>query len=117
MTAPVTIEPTQLPATIRAYLAAHAAREAEAAARTFTADAVVTDDGRTHRGTEEVLEFLRHGGGPFTWTSRLVGAERVDETHWVAVNRVEGDFPGGVVELRYRFTLVDDLVAELVIAP
>jgi hypothetical protein len=35
----------------------------------------------------------------------------------VAVNRLEGDFPGGVVELRYRFTLVDGLVTELVIAP
>ena len=45
------------------------------------------------------------------------GAERVDATHWVAVNRLEGDFPGGVAELRYRFTLADDLVTELVIAP
>ncbi len=39
------------------------------------------------------------------------------DDRWVAVNRLEGDFPGGAVELRYRFALVDDLISELVIAP
>jgi ketosteroid isomerase-like protein len=58
-----TIEPTQLPATIRAYLAAHAAKEADAAARTFSPDAVVIDEGRTFRGTAQVREFLRKAGG------------------------------------------------------
>ena len=33
------------------------------------------------------------------------------------VNHLEGDFPGGVVNLRYQFTVVDDLITELVIAP
>jgi hypothetical protein len=41
-------------------------------------------------------------------------------------NRLEGDFPGGVVDLRYRFTLVDlryrftlvdGLIADLAIVP
>ncbi len=117
MSTPTTIEPAQLPATIRAFLAAHAAHEADAAIRTFTPDAVVTDDGRTFRGTEEVLAFLRHGGGGYTYTSAVVGAERVDDDRWVAVVHLEGDFPGGVVDLRYRFVLAADLVTELVIAP
>jgi ketosteroid isomerase-like protein len=112
-----TIEPTQLPATIRAYLAAHAAKEADAAARTFSPDAVVIDEGRTFRGTAQVREFLRKAGGEYTYTTDLIGAEHIDDEHWVAVNRLEGDFPGGVVQLRYRFTLVDDLITELVIAP
>lgn len=116
-TDPAPVEPTQLPATIRAYLAAHAAGEADAAARTFTSAAVVVDQGETFRGTEEVLGFLRNAGGDFTYTTELIGAQRIDEAHWVAVNRLEGDFPGGVADLRYRFTLTDDLIAELVIAP
>ncbi|WP_019144269.1 nuclear transport factor 2 family protein [Aeromicrobium massiliense] len=116
MSTSTTIDPTQLPVTIRAFLAAHVAREADAAIRAFTPDAVVTDDGRTFRGTEEVLDFLRRGGGEFTYTSEVVGAERGDG-HWVAVVHLEGDFPGGVVDLRYRFVLADDLVAQLVIAP
>jgi hypothetical protein len=36
---------------------------------------------------------------------------------WVATNCLEGDFPGGVVDLRCRFAMDGDLVAELVIAP
>jgi ketosteroid isomerase-like protein len=117
MTTSTTIESSQLPAVVRSYLAAHAGRDADTAARAFAPSAVVTDEGRTYRGTDEVLEFLRSAGGQFTYTTELVSAERVDDTHWVAANRLEGDFPGGVAELRYRFTVVDGLVTELVIAP
>jgi len=106
-----------LPATIRTFLTAHSAREVATAARTFAADAVVVDDGRTYRGSEGILDFLGTAGAEFTYTTELVGAERVDDEHWVVANRLEGDFPGGVVELRYRFTLVGGRIAELVIAP
>ena len=30
---------------------------------------------------------------------------------------LEGDFPGGVVDLRYQFVLAYDRISELVIAP
>ncbi|WP_210650422.1 DUF4440 domain-containing protein [Nocardioides sp. SYSU D00065] len=113
----MTTSTTQLPAPVRTFLDAHAARDTERAARTFAATAEVVDDGRTFRGTAEVLDFLRGAGAEYTYTTELIDAQRVDDAHWVAVNRLEGDFPGGVVELRYRFTLVDGLIAELVIAP
>jgi ketosteroid isomerase-like protein len=117
MSTPTSVPTAQLPATILAYLAAHAAGEADAAVRTFAPTALVVDEGHRYRGTREVLEFLRKAGSQFTYTTELVGAERVDDAHWVAVNRLEGDFPGGVAQLRYRFTLVDDLITELAIAP
>lgn len=88
-----TIEPSGLPAVIRSYLAAHAARDADTAVRAFTPDAVVTDEGHTYRGTDEVLGFLRSAGGQFTYTTELVSAERVDDAHWVATNRLEGTSP------------------------
>ncbi|SOD97617.1 nuclear transport factor 2 family protein [Blastococcus haudaquaticus] len=117
MTTPTSIQPDQLPATIRGFLTAHVTRNADTALRAFTPTAVVVDDGTTYRGSEEVWRFLTESGTEFSYTTQLVGAERVDEAHWVAVNRLEGDFPGGVVELRYRFALDGDLIAELVIAP
>lgn len=117
MTAPTPVRPDDLPATVRDYLAAHAARDTEAALRTFTPTAVVVDDGTTYRGTHEIRHFLSHAGTEFTFTTELVGAARVDGTHWLVTYHLEGDFPGGVVDLGYRFTLHDDLVAELVIAP
>ncbi len=115
MTTHTDIEPSQLPAVIRSYLAAHTAGDAETAIQAFTSTAVVVDDGKTFRGTDEVLGFLRHAGAEFTYTTELIGAQHVDDEHWVAVNRLEGDFPGGVAELSYRFTLADDLITDLVI--
>jgi len=117
MTTPTSIRPDQLPATIRGYLAAHVARDADAALRAFTPTAVVVDDGTTYRGREEIRGFLSQAGAEFTYTTTLIAAERTDDAHWVATNRLEGDFPGGVVDLRYRFVMDGDLVAELVIAP
>ena len=117
MSTPISIRPDQLPATIRGYLAAHLMRDVDAALRAFTPAAVVVDDGTTYRGTEEIRGFLSRAGAEFTYTTTLVAAERTDDAHWVATNRLEGDFPGGVVDLRYRFAMDSDLVAELVIAP
>lgn len=117
MTTPTRIPPTELPATIRGYLAAHEARDVDTALAAFTPTAVVVDDGSTHRGTEEIRAFLAHAGTEFSYTTELVGAERVDDVRWVATLHLEGDFPGGVVDLHYRFVLDGDLVAELVIAP
>jgi len=117
MTTPTSISPDQLPATIRGYLAAHGARDADAALRAFTPTAVVIDDGTTYRGTEEIRGFLSRAGAEFTYTTTLVGAQRTDEAHWVATHHLEGNFPGGVVDLRYRFVLDGDRIAELVIAP
>ncbi len=117
MTTPTTIQPGQLPAPVRSFLAAHAARDADTAIRALAPDAVVTDEGHTFRGTEQVLGFLRHSGSEFTYTTELTGAQRVGDGCWVAINRLEGSFPGGVVDLAHRFTVHGDLIAELVIAP
>jgi ketosteroid isomerase-like protein len=117
MTNPTTIQATELPASIRSFLTAHVARDADTAVRTFTPDAVVTDEGHTFRGTEEILGFLRHSGSEFSYTTEVTAAQRVDDEHWVVVNHLEGDFPGGVVDLAYRFTLAADRISELVIAP
>ena len=117
MTASTTIRPDQLPAPILGYLAAHVARDADAALRGFAPTAVVVDDGTTYRGTDEIRRFLSEAGAEFSYTTDLVGAQRIDGAHWVVTNRLEGDFPGGVVDLRYRFAMDGDLIAELVIAP
>ncbi|MCY1136513.1 nuclear transport factor 2 family protein [Actinoplanes sp. Pm04-4] len=107
----------QLPTVIRDYLTAHTAGDTEAALRAFAPDAVVVDEGYTFRGADEIHGFLGKAGTQYTYTTELTGAQRVDDSHWVATNHLEGNFPGGVVDLNYRFTLAGDLITELVIAP
>ncbi|WP_072482286.1 nuclear transport factor 2 family protein [Amycolatopsis australiensis] len=111
------IDPNELPAVITGYLTAHRARDLESALARYTEDAVVTDEGRTHRGKHEIRDWLTRAASRYTYTTTLVAAHRVDDEHYVAVNHLEGDFPGGVADLRFRFTLDGDLIAGLVIEP
>ena len=107
---------TELPETLRTYLDAHAARDVDRALAAFHPDAVVTDEGHTHRGTDEVRAFLTTAGAEFTFTTRLLRAEHPADDVWVAHQRIEGDFPGGVADLAYRFQVADGLVVRLDIA-
>ncbi|WP_406055116.1 nuclear transport factor 2 family protein [Kribbella sp. NBC_00889] len=106
-----------LPATITNYLAAHTARDLDAATRWYAADAVVTDDGTTYRGRDEIRAWLGRAASEYTYTSELVAARQVDDTTYVATHHLEGDFPGGTVDLDFTFSLDEDLITRLVIAP
>jgi hypothetical protein len=117
MTTPTSIQPSELPATIRGFLAAHAARDVDAAVRAFSPTAEVVDQGQTFRWIDEVRRFLRDAGAEFTYTAEVTGAQRIDEVRWVAAHRLKGNFPGGVADLDYRFTMDGDRISELVIAP
>lgn len=78
---------------------------------------MVVDQGESFRGTEEILGFLPEAGAEFSYTTELISARRIDEERWLVTNRLEGNFPGGVADLDYRFTMNGDSIAELVIAP
>lgn len=114
---PAPTDPADLPDVVTRYLRAHRAHDTATAIAAFTGDAEVTDDGRTYEGTDAIEAWLTRSSTEYTYTVTLTGAERVDAAHWTAVNRLEGNFPGGVVDLAYRFTLRDGLIERLVIAP
>ena len=89
---------TELPRTIADYLAAHRARDAETAITYFTSDAAVTDDGKTYHGTADIRTWLDRSAREYTYTIELTGAEKIDDEHYTAINHLEGDFPGGVID-------------------
>lgn len=106
-----------LPATITGYLAAHQVRDVPAAIGHFTGDAVVVDEGNTYTGPDEIAAWLDRSAREYTYTIELVGTERIDDDRYVATHHLEGDFPGGVVDLHFRFTLRGDRIAALTIEP
>jgi SnoaL-like domain len=108
---------TPLPDTVTRYQDAHDRHDTDVALSAFAPDAAVFDDGREFRGTDEIRTWLTTAASEYTFTRTLVSAEAVDDSTWLVVNHLEGNFPGGVVDLRYRFALTDDLISELVIAP
>ncbi|WP_433604987.1 nuclear transport factor 2 family protein [Dactylosporangium sp. CA-139114] len=106
-----------LPPVIMTYLAAHDARDVEGAIASFAPDAVVTDDGRGHHGTAEIRAWLAGAAAEYTYTTELLHATRLGEERYDVTQRLEGDFPGGVVDLHYRFTLRGSSIVRLIIEP
>jgi hypothetical protein len=106
-----------LPAVISRYLAAHDRHATDETLATLTPNARVVDDGHEHVGTTAVRTWLDTTAAAFIYTRTLLDAVDEGDGAWLVVNRIEGDFPGGRVDLRYRFVLDGDLIAELVIAP
>jgi ketosteroid isomerase-like protein len=109
------IDLTELPRPIADYLTAHRARDAGTAITYFTNDAAVTDDGKTYHGTADIHTWLDRSAREYTYTIELIGAEKIDDERYTAINHLEGDFPGGVVDLHFRFALRDGRIARLVI--
>ena len=108
---------TPLADTIRRYQDAHDRHDTDVALSAFAPDAAVFDDGKEFHGTDEIRTWLTTAASEYTFTRTLVSAEPIDDYTWLVVNHLEGNFPGGTVDLRYRFALSDDLISELVIAP
>lgn len=106
-----------LPLAVTTYLTAHNARDIEQAIAAYTPDAVVIDEGRSHHGTGEIRAWLAGAAAGYTYTTELISATRLDEERYDVVQHLEGDFPGGVVDLHYRFTLRGSSIVRLVIEP
>jgi ketosteroid isomerase-like protein len=106
----------ELPATITNYLTAHESKDADTAILAFTADAVVTDEGHTYRGRDNISDWLVSAASGFTFTTEFVGATR-DSVRIDVVQHLEGDFPGGIADLHFRFTMHGARISRLVIEP
>jgi RimJ/RimL family protein N-acetyltransferase len=107
----------EVPTCITMYQAAHDQRDVMTALAQFANDACVVDDGKTYEGISGVETFLRKAGSEYTYTRTLISAQEMTTERWRVTNRLEGNFPGGQVDLSYVFDLLDGLITRLVIAP
>jgi hypothetical protein len=107
----------QLPAIIDAYLTARRHDDVDSALALFAPDATVTDEDKTHRGPAEIRDWLTTAATEYTYTIELIGTRRIDDDHWVATHHLEGNFPGGVVDLHFDFRMEDGKIQQLTIAP
>jgi hypothetical protein len=102
-----------LAATISRFIEASNARRLDAAVACFAADAVVEDEGETHRGLTAVRAWKKATDDRFRYTIEPTGVERRSESETVVTATLAGDFPGSPVELKYEFTLRDDAIEAL----
>jgi ketosteroid isomerase-like protein len=105
----------ELPEVITSYLKAHHARDFDTAIERYTDDASVTDEGRTYNGPDEIREWLSRSANEFTYTIEMTAAIKLGDERYDVAHHLEGNFPGGKVDLHFRFTLHDGKIARLVI--
>ena len=113
-----------LPAVISDYLAASNHADTDAIVACFTPDALVIDEDRRWRGMEAIRRWRESVATAYEYTVEITGAKALDsgedagggERHEVYTH-LEGNFPGGKVDLTDYFTLRDGRIARLAIAP
>lgn len=110
-------DPAQLPTAVRTYLAAHPARDFEAMSSVLTDRTVIVDEDQEHVGREAIRAWLGRAANQYEVTEEYRSQTQVSASEWVVVNHLEGSFPGGVVDLRFRFTVDGGTLTRLVIAP
>lgn len=104
---------TTIPAVISRYYDAAAAGDLDTVIGCFTADAHVRDEGHDFHGLSEIRHWRESLASRFTYTTESTGAVATGDQQYLVTTHLEGDFPGGVVDLDQRFTLVEDLIADL----
>jgi ketosteroid isomerase-like protein len=111
---------SEVPEIIARYMAlatAPRASDADAIAACFTDDGEVEDEGETRRGRAAISEWWRGPATAFQYTVEVQRTQAQTDDRVVVFTRLSGDFPGGTADVANRFTLRDDLIASLEIAP
>ncbi|MCW2755608.1 MAG: hypothetical protein JWQ32_3019 [Marmoricola sp.] len=104
---------TIAPDIVNRYYAASSAGDLDTLVACFVPDAHVIDEGQSYHGVAEIRAWRESLASRFTYTLDITGVERTGEDAYVVSTHLEGDFPGGVVDLDQRFSLVDGLISAL----
>ena len=105
-----------LPKTVKTFMTALDARAVDHALATLTTDAVVTDEGHDFEGHDEIGAWVAKAAAEYTYTTAFTGATTTEAGVDVG-QHLEGNFPGGVADLHYRFTLDGTVISRVVIEP
>lgn len=102
----------KLPAPIGRYLDAANTNDADAVTACFTPDAHVRDEARDHDGAAAIRDWTIDARRRYRFRAEPRSFEPTSDGGTVTAH-LTGDFPGAPADLRYRFRLAGDLVADL----
>ena len=107
----------KLPDVIAHYFDVTAERDSDAIVALFADDATVIDEGTTRRGLEEIRAWRNGTATAYTYTTELFSSDEIGTGRYLVAGRLTGNFPGGTADLEWEFTIADDHITRLVIAP
>ena len=109
--------PITLPDLIARYFNVQAEGNTDDLLALFTDDATVVDEGTTRHGREEIRAWRNGPATAYTYTTELLAIEELAPDHYIVAGRLTGNFPGGTADLNWDFTIADNHITRLVIAP
>lgn len=104
-----------LPKPVAAYFIADKG-DGEAVSQCFTDNAVVKDEGHTHRGRAAIKKWKTDASAKYEYTCEPLACEKKDGKT-VVTSHLVGNFPGSPVDLRFFFELERNKIASLEIVP
>ena len=99
---------------IAAYIDHSNTRDLEAVTSLFKTDAVVEDEGLTHRGIQEIRRWVQKTHSAYRFNLKALDSAEVG-AETIVTCLVAGNFPGSPVHLRFFFTLEGEKIAALAI--
>jgi len=105
-----------LPDIVKTFMTALDTDEYDRVLGTLATDAVVTDEGHDYTNHDDIRAWLATAVNEYTYTTEFTGATNTDAGVDVT-QHLEGNFPGGVADLNYRFTLDGATITRVVIEP
>lgn len=105
-----------LPPPIEAYFAADKKGDAQELAQSFAPDAIVIDEGNTYEGREAIQDWIAHASTEYSYSVEPFALTE-EAGRIVVTSHLVGNFPGSPVDLRYRFAIDGEQIAQLEIVP
>jgi len=108
---------TKLPDVVTHYFQCDAERDIDSIVSLFADDATVLDEGEPRHGTTEIRAWQTGAASKYTYTTEITSAQALAPDRYLVTGRLKGNFPGGVADLKWDFTIAGHRITHLVIAP
>jgi len=103
----------ELPQVVADYLRAHVVQDIATAMTYLPEDVTVIDNGEVLQGREATFKVFDQSAKDYEVDTTLGSISRPADDVWEVGTHLSGTFPGGEVDLRMIFTLVDDVIRKL----
>ncbi len=106
-----------VPEIVKRYFELDAERDVDAIVALFAEDGTVIDEGEARDGLDAIRDWRTGAASEYEYTATITGSEMFGDNQYRVTARLEGNFPGNIVELNHDFTIADDRIQRLEIAP
>jgi hypothetical protein len=108
---------TPVPSVVSRYFEFDADRDIDSIVNLFTDEATVVDEGEERHGITEIRVWQTGPASKYTYTTEVTDTKALGQNRYLVTGRLTGNFPGGTADLKWDFTIADERITRLVIAP